>query len=178
FAFDVNRYPSLPMGGLTLDWFRQVLADASLSRGVRTSLSVALCSAVVATALGFAGAYVDYRYRFLGKNLYLALLTLPPLVPVVTCQSRIGLAGSLQGLIVGHIVLCAPFALALIRMRLASLDPDIEAAAWNLGATQLSTLRSVILPFCLPTILACLFLAAAVSFDEFMRSEERRVGKE
>src|SRR5690606_19836996 len=61
FAFDVNRYPSLPMGGLTLDWFRQVLADASLSRGVRTSLSVALCSAVVATALGFAGAYVDYR---------------------------------------------------------------------------------------------------------------------
>lgn len=121
FAFDVNRYPSLPMGGLTLDWFRQVLADASLSRGVRTSLSVALCSAVVATALGFAGAYVDYRYRFLGKNLYLALLTLPPLVPVVilglamlTFQSRIGLAGSVQGLIVGHIVLCAPFALALI----------------------------------------------------------------
>lgn len=175
FAFDVNRYPSLPMGGLTLDWFRQVLADASLSRGVRTSLSVALCSAVVATALGFAGAYVDYRYRFMGKNLYLALLTLPPLVPVVilglamlTFQSRIGLAGSVQGLIVGHIVLCAPFALALIRMRLASLDPDIEAAAWNLGATQLSTLRSVILPFCLPTILACLFLTAAVSFDEFM----------
>src|SRR5690606_21896999 len=68
FAFDVNRYPSLHMGGLTLDWFRQVLADASLSRGVRTSLSVALCSAVVATALGFAGAYVDYRYSFLGKN--------------------------------------------------------------------------------------------------------------
>jgi spermidine/putrescine transport system permease protein len=142
---------------------------------VRTSLSVALCSAVVATALGFAGAYVDYRYRFVGKNLYLALLTLPPLVPVVilglamlTFQSRIGLAGSVQGLIVGHIVLCAPFALALIRMRLASLDPDIEAAAWNLGATQLSTLRSVILPFCLPTILACLFLTAAVSFDEFM----------
>lgn len=175
FAFDVNRYPSLPMGGLTLDWFRQVLNDASLSRGVSTSLTVALCTAVVSTALGFAGAYVDYRYRFLGKNLYLALLTLPPLVPVVilglamlTFQSRIGLAGSIPGIIVGHIVLCAPFALALIRMRLASLDPDIEAAAWNLGATQMSTLRSVILPFCLPSIVACLFLTAAISFDEFM----------
>src|SRR5690554_2479782 len=122
-AFDVNRYPSLPMGGLTLDWFRQVLADASLSRGVRTSLSVAPCSAVVAAAPGVAGAYVDYRLRFLGKNVYLALLCLPPLVPVVllglawlSVHARIGLGGSVQGLIVGHIVLCPPLAPALIRM--------------------------------------------------------------
>jgi len=175
FAFDVNRYPTLPMNGVTLDWFRQVFNDATLSRGLWTSLTVALCTAVVATLLGFAGAYVDYRYKFRGKNFYMALLTLPPLIPVsilglamLTFESRIGLSGRTLGVIIAHIVLCAPFALALIRMRLASLDPDMEAAAWNLGANQMSTLSSVILPFCLPTIVACLFLTAAISFDEFM----------
>lgn len=175
FAFDVNRYPSLPMGGLTLEWFGKVLDDASVSRGLQNSVTVALCTAIIATTLGFAGAYVDYRYQFRGKNFYIGLITLPPLVPVVilglgmlTFQSRIGLAGTLPGLVVAHIAYCTPFALALIRMRLAVLDPDVEAAAWNLGATQASTLKSVVLPFCLPSIVACLFLTAAISFDEYM----------
>jgi spermidine/putrescine transport system permease protein len=136
---------------------------------------VALCTAFISTALGFAGAYVDYRYQFFGKNFYLGLITLPPLVPVVilglgmlTFQSRIGLAGTLPGLVVAHIAYCAPFALALIRMRLAVMEPDLEAAAWNLGATQANTLKSVVIPFCLPSIIACLFLTAAISFDEYM----------
>lgn len=47
-------------------------------------------------------------------------------------------------------------------------DPNLEAASWNLGGTRWTTLRDVIFPFCLPAILAALFLTAAVSFDEFM----------
>jgi spermidine/putrescine transport system permease protein len=58
--------------------------------------------------------------------------------------------------------------MALVRMRLADLDPDIERAAWNLGATPWATITGVVIPFCLPAILASVFLTAAVSFDEFM----------
>ena len=47
------------------------------------------------------------------------------------------------------------------------MDPELEAAAWNLGASEWRTVREVILPFCRPAILAALCLTAAISFDEF-----------
>jgi spermidine/putrescine transport system permease protein len=89
-------------------------------------------------------------------------------VAMLTFEGRMGFSGTLSGIIVGHVVLAAPFAMALVRMRLADLDPDMERAAWNLGATPWATMFGVVLPFCLPALLAALFLTAAVSFDEFM----------
>ncbi|MCY1454675.1 sulfate ABC transporter, permease protein [compost metagenome] len=68
---------------------------------------------------------------------------------------------------IAHIVMCAPFAMAVIRMRLAQMDPILEAAAWNLGASQWKAMRHVILPFAAPSIFAALFVTMAVSFDEF-----------
>jgi len=47
------------------------------------------------------------------------------------------------------------------------MDPALEAAAWNLGASQWRALKSVIVPFCWPAIVSALCLTAAVSFDEF-----------
>ena len=58
--------------------------------------------------------------------------------------------------------------MALIRLRLSQMDPDLERAAWNLGANNWRGMLFVILPFTMPSIFAALFLTAAVSFDEFM----------
>jgi spermidine/putrescine transport system permease protein len=175
FSFNADRFPSLPWGGFSLQWYEAVFNDATIQRGLINSLIVAAATAVIATFLGFCAAYVDYRYRFIGKTAYVALAALPPTVPVVilgvamlTFEGRVGLSGTLTGIIVGHVVLAAPFAMALVRMRLADLDPDMERAAWNLGATPWATMSGVIVPFCLPALLAALFLTAAVSFDEFM----------
>lgn len=175
FSFNADRFPSLPWGGFSLQWYEAIFADATIQRGLMNSLVVAGVTCVIATFLGFSAAYVDYRYRFLGKSVYLALAALPPTVPVVilgvallTFEGRVGLSGTLTGIIVGHVVLSTPFAMALVRMRLADLDPDIERAAWNLGASPWATMFGVIVPFCLPAILAAVFLTAAVSFDEFM----------
>lgn len=175
FSFNADRFPSLPWGGFSLQWYEAIFADATIQRGLINSLIVAGVTCVIATFLGFSAAYVDYRYRFIGKSVYLALAALPPTVPVVilgvallTFEGRVGLSGTLTGIIVGHVVLSTPFAMALVRMRLADLDPDIERAAWNLGASPWATMFGVIVPFCLPAILAAVFLTAAVSFDEFM----------
>jgi spermidine/putrescine transport system permease protein len=175
FSFNADRFPSLPWKGFSLAWYQAVFADATIARGLSNSLIVAAVTAVISTFLGFCAAYVDYRFRFVGKTAYMALATLPPTIPVVilglamlTFEGRIGLAGTLSGVMAGHVVLCSPFALALVRLRLADLDPNLEAASWNLGASPWTTMRDVIVPFCLPAIIAALFLTAAISFDEFM----------
>jgi spermidine/putrescine transport system permease protein len=47
------------------------------------------------------------------------------------------------------------------------MDPNLEPAAWNLGASEWTTMKNVVLPFTRPAIIAALCLTAAVSFDEF-----------
>ena len=83
---------------------------------------------------------------------------------------RMGLSGTLVGIIIAHTVMGAPFAMAICRLRLQSMDPALEAAAWNLGASQWSAMRHVVLPFCLPALISAYCLTAAVSFDEFIVS--------
>ena len=135
---------------------------------------VGVTVSILATALGFGAAYTDFRYRFFGKSLYLALALLPPTIPVVILGlamlaflANIGLSGGIHSVIIAHVVMCAPFAMAIIRLRLSQMDPALEAAAWNLGASQWVAMRHVILLFCRPAIFAALFITMAVSFDEF-----------
>ena len=175
FSFNADRFPSLPWGGFSLEWYRAIFADDTVRDGFWRSIQVSAFVSVVATFIGFATAYTDYRYNFRGKLPYLAIAALPPTVPVLILGlgmlsffSMVNLVGTLRAVMFGHVVICAPFAMALIRMRLADMSPDIEPAAWNLGASRWSTMWRVTIPWCLPSIIASLAITAAVSFDEFM----------
>lgn len=174
FSFNSDRFPSLPLGEFSFEWYRAIFADPLVWSGLRSTLFVGLVVAVISTALGFGAAYTDYRYQFFGKQVYLALALLPPTIPVVIMGlamlaylSRINLSGQSLSVIIAHVVICAPFAMAIIRLRLSQMDPSLEAAAWNLGASEWQAMRHVILPFCAPAILGALFITMAVSFDEF-----------
>jgi spermidine/putrescine transport system permease protein len=174
FSLTADRFPSLPLGAFSTAWYQAVAGDPLVWEGLRNTLVVALVSSVLATAMGFGAAYTDYRYRFFGKSIYLALALLPPTIPVVILglamlafMSRVSLSGEVYSVIIAHVVMCAPFAMALVRLRLSQMDPALEPAAWNLGASEWMTMWSVIVPFCRPAILAALFITMAVSFDEF-----------
>ncbi len=174
FSFNSARFPTLPMSGFTTIWYETIFADPDFWRSAKNSLIVSACSAVIATFLGFCTAYTDYRYSFRGKSLFLAIILLPPTIPLIIIAlamlawfSRVGMSGQVISIIVAHTVLTAPFAMAIIRLRLSQIDESLEAAAWNLGGNEWRTMREVIIPFCKPAILSSLFLTAAVSFDEF-----------
>ncbi|MDE0971639.1 MAG: ABC transporter permease [Arenicellales bacterium] len=174
FSFNSERFPTIPLGHFTLHWYTLAFTDADVWDAFRVSLIVSLSVAFIATFLGFCTAYTDYRYNFFGKSAYLALSLLPPTIPLVimglamlALLARIGMSGKIISIIVSHVVLCSPFAMAIVRMRLAQIDPNLESAAWNLGASQWRTMREVIVPFCAPALISAFCLTAAISFDEF-----------
>lgn len=174
FSFNSDRFPSIPLGAFSLDWYRAVANDPLVWEGARNTLVVGVIVGLVSTLLGFGAAYTDYRYKFAGKQVYLALALLPPTIPVIILGlamlaylSRINLSGNALSVIISHVVVCAPFAMAIIRLRLSQMDPALEPAAWNLGASEWKAMRHVIVPFCAPAILGALFITMAVSFDEF-----------
>jgi spermidine/putrescine transport system permease protein len=174
FSFDTNRFPSLPMGGLTTHWYELIGADPNVWEAARVSLMVSATSALLATIIGFGGAYTDFRYNFVGKSLFLGLALLPPTIPLIIMAvamlgwfSNFNLSGQVISIIIAHTVLTAPFAMAVIRLRLNEMDPSLESAAWNMGASEWRAMREVIVPFTFPAIVSALCLTAAVSFDEF-----------
>lgn len=174
FSFNSDRFPTIPLGEFSTEWYRAVAADPLVWQGLRNTLLVGVVVGVISTALGFGAAYTDYRYHFVGKQIYLALALLPPTIPVVIMGlamlaflSRVNLSGDALAVIIAHVVICAPFAMAVIRLRLSQMDPSLEPAAWNLGSSEWGAMRHVIIPFCRPAILGALFVTMAVSLDEF-----------
>lgn len=174
FSFNSQRFPTIPLGNFSTEWYVKILNDPDIWQAALNSLIVSSSTAVIATILGFCTAYSDYRYNFKFKGPYLALILLPPTIPLIIMAlamlawlSKIGMSGQLWSIILAHSVLCAPFAMAVIRLRLNQMDPDLESASWNLGGTEWATMRHVIIPFCKPSIISALCLSAAVSFDEF-----------
>lgn len=174
FSLNVDRFPSLPLGDFSTVWYEAVAVDPLVFEGLRNTLIVGVVVSVLSTLLGFGAAYTDFRYRFFGKTVYVALAMLPPTIPVVILGlamlaflSNISLSGAIHSVVIAHVVMCAPFAMAITRLRLSQMDPSLEAAAWNLGASEWMAMRHVILPFCKPAIFASLMITMAVSFDEF-----------
>jgi spermidine/putrescine transport system permease protein len=174
FSFNSLRFPTIPLGSFTLEWYQMIAGDSNVWQAAQRSIFIALTAAALSTVIGFCTAYTDYRFRFFGKSAYMALSLLPPTIPLVIMGlamlawlSRIGLSGTIAAVIIAHTVMCIPFATAVIRLRLNQMDANLEPAAWNLGASEWAAMRTVILPFALPSIVSALCLTAAVSFDEF-----------
>jgi spermidine/putrescine transport system permease protein len=174
FSFNSDRFPTIPLGTFTTHWYEKAFSNESIFPAIRTSLVVSFFTAVLSTFIGFTAAYTDYRYNFFGKKAFLVLSLLPPTIPlIIFALATLGwlsifhASGMVVSIIIAHTVLCAPFAMAVIRLRLSQMDANLEPAAWNLGASEWVAMKQVILPFTWPSIVAALCLTAAVSFDEF-----------
>jgi len=174
FSFNSDRFPTIPLGSFTTEWYVKAFSNPEVWDAALRSLIVSAVTAVISTAIGFSAAYTDYRYEFFGKKAFLVLALLPPTIPLIILAlamlgwlSMFNASGMTLSIIIAHTVLCAPFAMAVIRLRLNQMDPNLEPAAWNLGASEWVTMKSVVVPFTLPSIIASLCLTAAVSFDEF-----------
>ena len=100
FSFNSARFPTIPLESFTLHWYQTIFADPDVWDAALNSVIVSSCTAVLATALGFCTAYTDYRYRFRGQGAYLALVLLPPTIPLIIMAlamlawlSKIGASG-------------------------------------------------------------------------------------
>ncbi len=79
--------------------------------------------------------------------------------------SLIGTRLSIWLLILGHIVVCVPFALRTTIAALAQLSRSLLESSYRLGGSTLYAFRRVIYPLIKPSIMVGAFLAFMSSFD-------------
>lgn len=162
-----------PPPGWSTQWYDQLFNNAQWGEAVKTSLTVGIASSLVGLVLGGLAAYGLARGSFRGRGLilanFLAPMIVPPIVTAVALYmafSRLGLRGSLTGLVIGHTIIVAPYVVLLLTVAFQGFDRRLELMARSLGASWITAFRSVVLPILAPSIAAAWLIAFVTSFDE------------
>jgi spermidine/putrescine transport system permease protein len=82
--------------------------------------------------------------------------------------SLMGLSLSLWTVVLGHTLICTPFAVAILSASFNGLDRSLEEAAIDLGETAMGAFFKVTLPLVTPGIVSALLISFTISLDEFI----------
>ncbi|MEG3890934.1 ABC transporter permease [Microcoleus sp. B4-C5] len=194
YSFNASRFNAV-WRGFTLDWYRSLFSNAgatiatSSSAGIWTALNnsllIAAISTVLATIFGTMLALALERFHFPGRKAVEALLFLPIIMPEITIGisllvfftlvfrivenlTGIRLNLGLPTVIIGHVVFNISFVTITVRARLAELDPQLEQAAFDLGANEWRAFWRITLPLIWPAIFSAALLAFTLSLDDFV----------
>lgn len=172
-SFSDKGYISLPFDGASLRWFKAILEAPEIVDAFWLSLRLGIASASIATILAVPAALAIARHRFAGRDMLMALLMSPLMIPHIVLGvaflrffSLAGLSGSFFALILVHAVVVLPYTLRLTLASLIGMDREAEMAAMSLGATRATTFRRVLLPLIMPGVAGGWILAFIQSFDE------------
>jgi iron(III) transport system permease protein len=177
-------------GGVTFEYVGLIFTDPILRMGLWNSFYIAIWVTLLTLAMSLPLAVLSVRYDFAGRGLLSGLLlvplVLPPFVGAIGMRlifSRYGpltqiFAGGeelgidwlgrlrLVGIVVVEALHLYPIMLLNLQASLANVDPSMEQAAANLGASRWRIFRTITLPLIRPGMFAGCTLVLIWSFTE------------
>ncbi|SOD91285.1 ABC transporter permease [Streptomyces sp. Ag109_G2-15] len=174
--FSLNSKKSLTVfGGFSLRWYRAFVHDDVLISSLGTSLRISLVAMAGSVVLGVALALGLVRCRTRLGSLAGLIMLVPLITPeIVTGVASmllfkgLGVALSTGTVMLAEITFSISYVTVILRSRVAALNPEVEEAAMDLGATRWQAVRLVTLPALLPAVLASAVLIFALVFDDFV----------
>jgi putative spermidine/putrescine transport system permease protein len=161
YAFSKSSYFSLPLQGLTLKWFQNFFENGRFRQAIASSMGMAAIVTPLSLLIGIPTSYALVRGRFWGRDLLNLLVFSPLIIPGVVTGiafliflSSIGTGPGFVGLVIAMSCFALPFAVRALVATLQGIDPEIEEAARNLGASEWNVFRFVVLPQLRPGMLA------------------------
>jgi len=176
FSFNSSRRNFI-WQGFTLNWYPTLFADRELLAALWVTIQVALISVVVTTFLGTLLGLGLARMKQ-GRQAAVSdtLILLPMVTPeIVTGISLLlffalvfGANGSILQIAVAHIAFSISYVAVIVRSRAVSLDPRMEEAARDLGASPREAFVHVTLPLIASAVAAGALMSFALSFDDLI----------
>ncbi|WFP61668.1 ABC transporter permease [Mesorhizobium sp. WSM4904] len=171
-SFNASMFGGFPMTGFSLQWYGKLMANEAVLAAFRTSLWIALVTAVATTAIGVVTSFALVRFDFPGKQMLSTLVILPALVPetilgvgLLVLIKAVDQPRTLLLLVLGHILLAVPYVVLITQARMVGIRRVFEEAALSLGASRFSSFREITLPLLIPAVVAGALLAFTISFD-------------
>ena len=161
--------------GFTLQWYAELWHNTRLIAALKNSAIIACLSTTLAVIVGTTAAWLLYRYRYRGTRAISTLAYIPMVVPEIIMGisllvffKTVSFDLGYTTVTIAHTTFCFPFVMAAVQARLAGLDPAMEEAALDLGATPLKAFWYVIVPYLMPGIISGALMAFALSMDELI----------
>ena len=162
--------------GFSMDNYVTLFTKAELRSMIIGTVLLAVGSAAIATILGTIGAVGAYYSKKISAGAIGAMNQIPVVnADVVTgfsiCILLIVVCGmnkeSFVPLVIGHVVLSAPFVYLSVVPKLKQMDSSLYEAALDLGASPAYALFKVVLPQIVPGIVSGFALAITLSLDDY-----------
>ena len=176
FSFNTSEM-NIVFEGFTLHWYKDLFSNRALIEALTNTLLVAVISTVISTIVGTLSAYALYKYNFRFKNLINELIYIPVVIPEVVLgisllciYTVINLELGMFTLILAHICFSLPYVIINVRGVLENMDPNLEKAASDLGASKLKIFFYIVIPMLMPGILSGAELAFTLSLDDVVIS--------
>jgi putative spermidine/putrescine transport system permease protein len=171
-SFDTRAFISFPPQGFTLRWYQEVFNHPVLVGAMWTSFKVGVVVTLACIAFGVPTALACARGEFRGRTALSIYVIAPHMVPGIVLGVAVLFTGALVGIgpsIWLQAVTLSVFVLAVmvrtVTSRLQRLDPALEQAAANMGATPFQAFRTITLPLLMPAILAGSVFTFVEGFD-------------
>lgn len=173
-SFSDSYFVSFPPQGFTLSWYAKVLNNGEFIASLRLSALLALAATGGALLLGVPAALALTRGALPGSALLANLLLSPLIFPglitglaLLQIFARMGSSDPRLNLLIGHIVITAPYVMRNVITSLQLVDPNLEDAARTLGAARWQTFWRVTLPQIAPGVAAGAVFALMISFEDY-----------
>lgn len=155
--------------------FLRAISDGRTSTSMTQGLWIALLVSILSLILGFPAARVLGLRKFRGRQLVWLLLFLPTIIPPLaigmglnTLFLRIGLAGTISGVVLAHIIPTLPYTIFTLSSPFARFDENYEFQALALGASPMQVFFRVTLRLMTPSLVVAILFAFLISWSQYL----------
>lgn len=159
----------------TIENYTRLFATVGFAKNMLDSLIVAGGTVIVGLSLSVTAAYAFSRFSFKGKRvlmLQFLLINMFPLVllilPLFVLMRVLGLLDTHLALIIANSTVAIPFSIWMMLSYINRIPRSLDEAAMTDGCTRLQALRRVVLPLCLPGIIATGIYIFITSWNEYL----------
>jgi len=159
---------------LTWEWYRWAVEVGNIPEVMKNTLIIGAIAVIVSTVIGIFAGWAFGRRQMPGKELVMAIVLLPRMIPPITYALGVAkifytleLVDTHLGVALAHVSVCAPYAILVLSATFEGLDERVLEAASVCGANTIKRFFYVVLPLIMPGILASMIFSFTHSYNEF-----------
>lgn len=161
--------------GATLENYFRLFSTIGFGANLLDSFIVAAGTVVFGLALAVPAAYAFSRFRFKGRRLLMLqflLINMFPLVllilPLFILMKTLGLVDTYFALIIANSTIAIPFSVWMMKSYMDGIPRSLDEAAMTDGCTRFGSLYRVVLPLCVPGIIATAVYIFITAWNEYL----------
>lgn len=184
FKYSISDTASINTGGRPIPiWpdnptfrnYMYLFSDSEFYMVVLNSLIIALSTVGLSLLIGVPAAYVLGRNRVPGRKIFLLGLIsirlfpdISSVIPVTEFFIRFNAHNTYWGVILAHTLLALPYVIFIGMSAFETIPRDIEEQAKVMGAKSYQIFFRILLPLCIPGLVAAAIYTFLLSWDEFI----------